>query len=95
MHPFQRQFTQEELSKMFNRIDRDEDGSVFPKDIIYFMVKKFRLKGSDKPRLKKIINFCLRHESTDFALKTMGPILKAYSESDRRSVDPWQKGDAY
>ena len=80
---------------MFNRIDRDEDGYVFPKDIIYFMVKKFRLKGSDKPRLKKIINFCLRHGSTDLILKTMAnkprPILKLKGGS----VDPWYQGDAY
>ena len=61
---------------MFNRIDRDEDGYVFPKDIIYFMVKKFRLKGSDKPRLKKIINFCLRSGFMDFILNYFGSIDK-------------------
>ena len=76
MYLCDRQFTQEELSKMFNRIDRDEDGYVFPKDIIYFMVKKFRLKGSDKPRLKKIINFCLRSGFMDFILNYFGSIDK-------------------
>ena len=56
-----RQFSNDEISKMFHKIDRDQDQILYPKDIVYFLVKKFKLKTVDnmKHKLKKVVQIAL------------------------------------
>ena len=62
-----RQFTNDDISKMFNKIDRDDDQLVYPKDLVYFFIKKFKLKTMDnmKHKWRKMINQLLTEINID------------------------------